>query len=160
MGLKSYIRTPEIREKERLSHLGRKHNYAAGGSLPGVAEKIRQSWTPEMRQAARERGIANAADPEWRKKIGESVSGEKSGTWEDGRAQIPYSPGWGHVNRRIVWEEQDGRCQMCGELKPLDTHHKDGSKSNHARDNLVGLCRKCHKYAHKKLREKHTNPQD
>ena len=41
-----------------------------------------------------------------------------------------------------------GICQVCGELKKLDIHHKDGNHSNDIEENRVALCRKCHHHAH------------
>jgi len=110
--------------------------------------KMRQAWTPENRRAAKERGDQFALDPNWRKKIAESVSGSKNPRYQDGHALSPYGPGWGRVNRRIARQRANDRCEICGAMGRLDTHHKDGSKDNHAMDNLQVLCRKCHKKVH------------
>lgn len=148
----TYERTAEHRALMSEILTGRRHSWRSGSTKPDVAEKIRSAWTPVMRLAACRRGRRNAADPEWRRKIGEAVSGERSGTWEGGRAQIPYAPGWGRVNRRLVRQRAKFRCERCRKKKPLDTHHKDGSKDNHTLSNLEALCRKCHKVAHAELR--------
>jgi hypothetical protein len=145
MGKPSYERTPETRQKMREAHLGKKKNYLAGGSLPGVAEKIRQAWTPEMREAARIRGLERAQNPEWRLRCG--MPGDKNPMWEDGRSQIPYSPGWARKVKELAWERAGHRCEICGGA-PRDTHHMDFQKNNHALDNLQVLCRKCHKRLH------------
>ncbi len=160
IGRPSYIRTEAHRRRMSEKLQGEPKPNLLGKRRPEVAVKIQQWWTPERREAARKRGLALAADPAWRQKIGEAVSGSRNPMWEDGRAQIPYAPGWGRVNRRLIRARQKGLCGKCGERKPLDTHHKDGSKSNHATDNLVGLCRRCHKLAHAELRKKRMNLRD
>lgn len=153
-GQLSYPRTRKHREKMSLLLSGVPKPYLRGRKRAAwEIDAIKKAWTPEKREAARIRGLAFASDPEWRRRIGESVSGEKNGTWEHGRSQIPYSPGWGRVNRKMIRLRTNGCCERCGERKPLDTHHKDGSKSNHAEDNLQGLCRRCHKAAHSELRK-------
>jgi hypothetical protein len=49
--------------------------------------------------------------------------------------------------RKIKLEQAESKCEECDkelESKKLDLHHKDKSKDNHALDNLMMLCRKCH----------------
>jgi HNH endonuclease len=148
----TYERTAEHRVKMSSVLQGKPHSWRSASTRPEVADKIRQTWTPEKREAARLRGLAMAADPDWRRRIGEAVSGARNPNWEDGRSQIPYAPGWGRVNRRAIREQAGHRCQRCGQQKPLDTHHKDGGKSDHSHENLEALCRKCHKAAHAALK--------
>jgi hypothetical protein len=155
----SYERTPEHRQKMSEVLAGRQPRGTGWRHSPKTRRKIASAWTPEKREAARIRGLRMASDPGWRRRIGEAVSGEKNPSWENGRAQIPYAPGWGRVNRRQVREEAGHRCEDCGGPGPLDTHHIDGTKSNHARNNLRALCRKCHKRAHAALRPS-TRPRD
>ena len=124
---------------------GRPKKYPSASTNPEVAEKIRQAWSPEMREAARQRGLRNAKDPKWREKCG--LPGEKNPMWENGRSQIPYSRGWARKVRQLAWERANHSCEMCGG-KPRDTHHKDFGKDNHNLDNLQVLCRKCHKRLH------------
>jgi hypothetical protein len=125
----TYERTPEIREKTRQAHLGRKHDYPSGGSLPGVAEKIRQSWTPEKREAARQRGLRFAADRDWRDLIARSVMGELNPRYQDGSAASGYAPGFGRYHHELIRARAGYRCERCGrEPKTLDLHHKDWSK--------------------------------
>lgn len=48
----------------------------------------------------------------------------------------------------------DNKCYMCGSIKSLVIHHKDGNNGRHGRtmnnssENLVILCRKCHPTVH------------
>ena len=117
-----------------------------GGSLPGVAEKIRAAWTPEHREAARLRGQQFAQDRDWRLRCGQP--GPANPMWEDGRAKIPYARGWTREWKRQARERAGYRCEICQSDKPCDTHHKDFRKDNHALENLQVLCRKCHKGLH------------
>jgi hypothetical protein len=125
---------------------GKPKAYRPASERPEVAEKIRQSWTPEKREAAQKRGQANAQDPAWRLRCG--APGASNPMWEDGRAQIPYARGWTRTVKRLAWERAGGRCEICQSDKPCDTHHKDFRKDNHDLDNLQVLCRKCHKRLH------------
>ena len=144
----TYQRTPEHRQKMGVLKAGTSPRGYGWHHSEKTKEKMRSLWTPQKKKDALLRGLAMASNSAWRKKIGESVSGSKNPMWENGRSEIPYAPGWGRRHRKGV-----GPCERCGELKPLDTHHKDGSKSNHEEDNLAGLCRKCHKKAHAELRQ-------
>jgi len=125
---------------------GRKIRWKTGGSLPGVAEKIRQAHLkPELREAARRRGLAQAADPEWRKRCGSP--GAKNPNWQDGRSTLPYARGWTRKAKALAWERAKGLCEHCGQ-PGRDTHHKDFQKDNHDLENLQVLCRRCHKKLH------------
>lgn len=139
-----YERTPEIRAKMSVAHKGKRHNYRSASSRPEVAAKIRQSWTPEKREAARQRGLKFAADQAWRDLIARSVAGELNPNHQGKDQATGYAPGWGRLHRRLIRERDGHRCVQCGSTGRLDTHHKDGSKTNHHPDNLVTLCRRCH----------------
>ena len=140
-----YERTPEHRKLMSARTKGIPRNYPSASTRPEVAERIRQAWTPEMREAALKRGLANAKDPQWRERCG--LPGDQNPMWENGRSQIPYSRGWARKVKQLAWERADHVCEVCGG-KPLDTHHIDFHKDNHDLDNLQVLCRKCHKQLH------------
>ena len=142
----SYQRSPEHNVQMSIRTTGIPKAGPTGGSLPGVAEKIRQSWTPDRREAARLRGLALAANQEWRLRCGQP--GASNPMWEDGRATIPYARGWTQTAKQQAWERAGHRCEICQCDKPCDTHHKDFRKDNHALSNLQVLCRKCHKGLH------------
>src|SRR2546430_11900156 len=82
----TYPRTDAHRQRMTAATAGMPKLYATGGSLPGVAEKIRKAWTPAKREAARLRGLKFAESPEWRMRIAMSLAGELNPRWEDGRA--------------------------------------------------------------------------
>src|SRR5690349_1911204 len=110
----TYERTDDHRALMSRRLTGTPHSWRSASTRPEVAARIAAAWTPEMRAAAKERGDRMALDPEWRRRIGESVSGEKNPHWQGGRSQIPYAPGWGRVNRRLVWARAGHRCERCG----------------------------------------------
>ena len=141
----TYERTPEHRALMSDRTQGKPKNYPSASTNPEVAEKIRQAWTPEKREAARRRGLENANDPEWRERCGSPE--ETNPMWEDGRSQIPYSPGWARKVKQLAWERASRLCEICGGI-PRDTHHIDFRKNNHDLENLQVLCRKCHKTLH------------
>jgi len=53
--------------------------------------------------------------------------------------------------RPLVWTRDGGRCQRCGgALHPArwDCHHIGRRRAGHAIDNLLALCRRCHRWIH------------
>lgn len=142
---KTYERTPEHCKLMSDRTKGKKKNYPSPSTKPEVAEKIRQAWTDKMKEAARQRGFRNAENPKWRLKCGSP--GEKNPMWENGRSEIPYSPGWARKVKQLAWKRANFLCEICGG-KPVDTHHRDFQKNDHSLDNLQVLCRKCHKKLH------------
>jgi len=144
----TYPRTAAHRRRMSEATKGKPKAYPSASTRPEVAERIRQSWTPEKIEAARQRGLRFALDPAWRLRIAESVAGPLNPRWEDGRAVLPYSPGFAGKVRQLVRERDGNRCRQCGSTKHLCVHHADFEKTNHDLANLVLLCRKCHTIAH------------
>ncbi len=160
----SYVRTPAMNLAMSIRTTGIPKAGPTGGSLPGVAEKIQKAWTPEMREAARLRGLVNSQNQEWRLRCGQP--GSLNPMWEDGRTQIPYARGWTRKVKALAWERAGYCCEICQSDKPCDTHHIDFRKDNHDLANLQVLCRKCHKALHasrvaqmKKTRPRHVHHQ-
>lgn len=57
--------------------------------------------------------------------------------------------------RKWFWEHHDKdeyECPKCGRdihrAKIFDVHHKDGDPTNNDPENLVALCRRCHRWRH------------
>lgn len=58
-------------------------------------------------------------------------------------------------HKERFWREHDEdsfECENCGAAnKPIHVHHKDGNVGNGSMQNLVGLCKSCHKIEHEKM---------
>src|SRR5262245_35566781 len=73
----TYQRTAETNARMSASLKGKPKPKLKGRKRPGHSRKMKAVWAdPEMREAARQRGKRFASDPEWRRKIAKSVSGE------------------------------------------------------------------------------------
>ena len=146
-----YTRTHEHRKLMSAQLRGKPKNYPTGGSIPGVTEKIRQSWTPEKREAARQRGIVMTADPKDRLRFGRP--GMLNANFQGGQRMISYAPGWTKKRKLEILERDKHRCQNCGTSESLHVHHIDLRKIDHSSSNLVTLCHPCHFIQHR-----HKNP--
>jgi len=62
--------------------------------------------------------------------------------WNNGSSQYPKQGLMKH-NRKLLLSENP-RCQICKKRKATEVHHVDFSKTNHAKENLMPVCRKCH----------------
>jgi hypothetical protein len=142
----TYERTPELNQAMSTRTTGIRRSTPSASTQPEVAEKIRQWWTPERREAARQRGLEFSQRPEWRLNCG--MPGEKNPMWEGGRTKMPYARGWARKVKALAWERAGNRCEICQSDTPRDTHHKDFRKDNHELENLQVLCRSCHKRLH------------
>lgn len=67
--------------------------------------------------------------------------GELNPNWNGGVAQYPNHSQMKRI-RKVVLEEAEYICHYCGD-KANEVHHKDLSKDNHSRDNLVACCHSC-----------------
>jgi len=148
-----YERTPEHKGLQRELHLGKRHNYRSGGSLPGVAQKIAAAWTPEMRDAARQRGLEMVANPKDRLRFGRP--GMLNANYLNGQSVVPYESGWTRKLKSQVLDRDHHQCQDCGKrpTRPLHIHHKDFAKRKHALSNLIALCHQCHFARHAEHRQ-------
>ncbi len=144
----TYERTDEHKHLMSEVTTGKPKAHRPASERPEVAAKIRESWTEEKREAARTRGLQFALDPEWRMKIALSVAGPNNPRWEDGRAVLPYTPGFGAKIRELVAERDGHKCVRCGATRSLCVHHKDFAKHDHRIENLELMCRRCHVREH------------
>lgn len=62
--------------------------------------------------------------------------------------------------KKLVKERADYYCEECGANSnhDLEAHHKDRDKTNNRLSNGQCLCRKCHRFLHKRLRTNITPP--
>ena len=73
--------------------------------------------------------------------------GQKNPKWTGGKSE-------GFILRVIKQRiKESGRkiniCEQCGVTdKNIDIHHKDGNRTHNTSDNLMVLCRSCHRIAH------------
>lgn len=120
-GKKPYIMTQEIRNRMRLSQLGKK-----------IPEEVRIK-------------ISNSL-----KKIGHKPPiniGEKNYLWRGGISFEPYSVDWTKTLKRSIRERDRYSCKICGEKqedRSFDIHHIDYNKKNCDPNNLITLCHSCH----------------
>jgi len=60
------------------------------------------------------------------------------------------------THRRRCFEHEDPVCLCCGADSSLDVHHVDGNPTNDDLENLIVLCKSCHRKVHNKKRENTT----
>lgn len=66
---------------------------------------------------------------------------ERNKNWKGGIADYPNHREMQRVRLQVL-KEANYTCQYCGKYAN-EIHHKDHSKDNHSKENLVGCCRKC-----------------
>ncbi len=145
MGLASRLRFQE--HPEMLAKL------VAAGHTPEVNAKISNAlkgrkFTPEHLAKIGMTSRGRVHSLETRAKMSASAhKGPDHHAWTGGRGTYPV--GWTGVARRIR-KRDGGSCLICGTnkfapWKGADIHHLDENKSNLEPNNLVSLCRACHK---------------
>jgi len=77
----------------------------------------------------------------------EGRSGENSSSWQGGLNYYPRCTEL-KVNRLAVLNNSDWTCGACGG-RANEAHHIDGSRDNHSPENLLSVCRSCHKKLHR-----------
>lgn len=85
------------------------------------------------------------------------ISGENCKWWKGGKPK-EYPPEFSKRIKRKIKTRDNYTCQSClcvFDSTSLDVHHKDRDKYNNEDDNLITLCKSCHKAVHGK--ENKTN---
>lgn len=57
-------------------------------------------------------------------------------------------PGPGNY-RKVAIEERGERCEICERTREVIVHHIDGDRGNNEMDNLLVVCKTCHREIHK-----------
>lgn len=120
----TYERTPEIREKIRLTKIGNKNAFGKHYTL-----------TPETRA---KQSIAKTR--------------ELHPNWKDGSSLIPYGSEFNNALKESIRQRDNYTCQkggilqfeLIGRFKKLQIHHVDYCKKHNDPNNLISLCRSCH----------------
>jgi len=143
--------TPELRKRMSEHYKGRIPYWWKGQKhSPEDLEKMSKAWTPEMREAARQRALKRMSEYKNLVEIGRKLSGENNPNYQGKGEETPYAPGWGRTWKKRMRDRANGKCEYCNREVgyTLDLHHKDFSTDNHHPDNLIALCRSCHKLEH------------
>ena len=163
-----YIRTEEIRKKNRDSKKGKRHTEETkrkiGEALKGRkhSEETKRKMSEAKKgrivslEARKRMSITNRGrrpmlgkhhSLETRKRMSETKRGDKNPFWRGGICQNPYSVDWTKTLRQSIRERDKYTCQICREKqgdKTLSVHHIDYNKKDNNSDNLISLCNSCH----------------
>jgi len=76
----------------------------------------------------------------------------KYSNWEEYNEKTPklsararYTHGFTDKLKREIKKRDRNRCQKCGKTTDLHVHHVDGDRLNNEPQNLITLCKECHK---------------
>ena len=112
--------------------------------------------------------LRKAYQEDWSQERGPFCSMPCYGRWQRMNTQGPASPTWGMEtnpsgrgshrwvrNREAALARDGHRCVKCGAERFLHVHHvvpwEEGQSDPHALDNLVTLCARHHRAAHREL---------
>lgn len=61
----------------------------------------------------------------------------------------PYPKNKRIVNKKLL-KDKKGKCKICGRVGPTEKHHikTKGSGGDDTEENLIEVCRKCHRLIH------------
>jgi len=154
----SYVRTPEIIEKMRMSIL---ENYKSGyvnpmkgKKRPDLSEYNRRYKSEQMKgeknPAKRREVILKRL--ETRKGHTFDFAGPKNNNWRGGVSFEPYSSEFNKKLKLEVKRRDNFRCRLCGVTEEekrtktgqgLTVHHVDFDKRSNRKGNLLTLCHSC-----------------
>ena len=149
-----YVRTEEHRKQQSDNKKGIPPRGKGWKHSEETKSKISSAWTEEMKIKAKARGEVMAENTEWRLDIARKLQGENNPNYQGKNNHSPYDIGWSKSYRKKMHEQRE-RCEHCGSAINLDLHHKDFQKTNHDPNNLLLLCRSCHKKVHAEHRQFH-----
>lgn len=135
----------------------RSRQYSGAGN-PNFGKKHSKETRQKISKA-----VQLADTPERRERMSEAAkaygfSGSRNGNWKGGRWSLWIYPHEFNVIKESIRERDNHICQHCGIANnetnnyELDVHHMDGNRFNNDPNNLITLCRSCHKFADAKLK--------
>ena len=159
-GLPHPMANPEARRKVAEFHRG-KIPWNKGIAWPeAIKEKISKANAGKIRsndfrllRSEVMRGDRNVAKrPEVGMRISLSLKGRPRPSIR-GHNHWAWTGGDGHIDPdflliRLDILKRDGHCQSCGATEKLLVHHRDRNKFNSIPENLIVLCRGCHRRLH------------
>jgi len=101
---------------------------------------------PACREIWNKRTIAK-----WQSKNRTKNPGVGSGGAQFGTDNHQYKHGkcdYKGNHRLLCLKNHEEVCVFCGSTSNVDVHHRDGDQTRCTKDNLVPLCRSCHKKVH------------
>ena len=116
-------------------------------SLYHIGRKLSEETKQKIRDNRKGKGMGNTNG------LGKNL-GEKNHLWKGGISRLPYSLDWTKTLKISIRERDNYICQICNKkqiynkekrLESLSVHHIDYNKQNCNPDNLVSLCRNCHR---------------
>lgn len=78
-------------------------------------------------------------------KLNKNQKGENNRGWKGGVNQVYY--------QRLAKENLLLNCYFCNSNRGLGVHHIDENRKNNILDNLIILCKSCHKKIHYLLKQ-------
>jgi len=75
--------------------------------------------------------------------------GAENHNWRGGIAFEPYGQGFTQKFKDKIKTRDNNNCALCSEVKNIDIHHIDFNKKNNVEENLISLCKHCHRKIHK-----------
>ena len=60
---------------------------------------------------------------------------------------------WGYKDYKTIKKNKKSSCELCGYTLGLECHHKDRDTRNSSPENLITLCKTCHMFIHKRIRQ-------
>jgi len=134
-----YLKTAEHRAKISKTMTGR-HRSAK------IKAKISKTLTGRKLSA------------EHRKNISKSHAGSKHPRWKGGKSLVDTPPEITHAYRQAIRRRDNFICAICnlklnGKHRRFETHHIDDDHKNSHPDNMITLCRNCHRKTMKNTKE-------
>lgn len=152
---------PELSEQMEGRELSEAHREAIAESKRGEENPMYGRERSEaFKERMRELKSGQARSRETRKKISESLkgkdhdgqfqSGEENRYWVDG--EYDYGP-LTQSDKDQIRKAAGHECEVCGKSREeqgykMSVHHIDGDTDNNEPENLMVICRPCHRRAH------------